>query len=452
MKPDRRSRRVYDALFTTQRMRTVFSDSGRLQGMLDFEAALARAEAAIGIIPANAGEAIARHCRAERFAVDALAAAAAPAGNLAIPLVKSLTALVAHEDTDAAGFVHWGATSQDAIDTGLVLQMREGLSLLETQYARLSSALAVLAQRESATLLAGRTWLQQALPTTFGAKVAGWLSAVERDRLRLRATAGRALVLQFGGAAGTLASFGDRALDVAQALGAELSLAVPDVPWHTQRDRVTEIAAVLGIAVGTLGKVARDIALLMQTEIGEAFEPAAEGRGGSSTMPHKRNPVSAAVILAAAIRMPGLVATMLAAMVQEHERGLGGWHAEWETVPEIFCIAAGALDHTVQLIEGLEVDRDRMRDNLDMTEGLLAAEGVALALGRKLGKQAAHGLVEAACRRAVAEKRHLRDVLEQLPEIATQLDAIALDRLFDPAQATGAAAQWIMRALAARSP
>ncbi|MEP7208850.1 MAG: 3-carboxy-cis,cis-muconate cycloisomerase [Casimicrobiaceae bacterium] len=445
------ARRLTDALFTTAPMRAVFCDAGRLQGMLDFEAALARAEARVGVIPAAAGEAIAACCRAADFDTEALGRDAAAAGNVAIPLVKALTRRVAHADAEAARFVHWGATSQDAIDTGIVLQMRAALDLLDADYARLSAALAGLAQREAETLLAGRTWLQQALPITLGVKVAGWLSAVERDRTRLAAVRAHALVLQFGGAAGTLASLEGHGLAVAEALGAALDLAVPELPWHAQRDRIAECAAVLGIAVGTLGKIARDVSLLMQTEIGEAFEPSGAGRGGSSTMPHKRNPVSAAVVLAAAIRVPPLVATMLAAMVQEHERGLGGWHAEWDTLPEIFGLAAGALAETLRVASDLEVDRPRMRANLDITRGLLAAEGVALALGRTLGKQDAHRLMEAASHRAVAEQRHLRAVLDEMPEVHARLDAADLDRLFDPGAATGAAAQWITRVLAART-
>lgn len=444
--------RLHDALFTTQRMREIFSDAGRLQGMLDFEAALARGGSRTGVIPSAAAEPIAACCDAARFDVETLAASAAAAGNLAIPLVKALTALVAQQDGAAARFVHWGATSQDAIDTGLVLQLRAGLDLLDADYAKLSAALAQLAQREATTFLAGRTWLQQALPITFGVKVAGWLSAVERDRARLAQLRPRLLVLQLGGAAGTLASFGDRGLEVANALGAALNLAVPDVPWHTQRDRVAEAATVLGIAVGTLGKMARDWSLLMQTEVGEAFEPAVPGRGGSSTMPHKRNPVSAAIVLAAAVRVPGLVGTMLSAMVQEHERGLGGWQAEWETLPEIFTLAAGALEQTLHVVSGLELDRDRMSANLAITCGLLAAESVTLALASVLGKQQAHHLVEEACRDAIASGRHLREVVAALPQVRERLSAAELDQLFDPREATGSAARWIERVLAARRP
>ena len=451
MKPDPHSRRLTDALFTTERMRAIFSDAGRLDGMLAFEAALARAEARAGVIPHGAGEAIARCCTVDGFDVDSLARAAAPAGNVAIPFVKALTARVAEHDREAARYVHWGATSQDAIDTGLVLQVRDALALLADDYAALSEATAALARRESDTLMAGRTWLQQALPTTLGAKVAGWLSAIERDRQRLRALHDRVLVLQFGGAAGTLASLGAQALAVASALAEQLRLPLPDVPWHTERDRLAEVAAVLGIGAGTLGKIGRDVSLLMQTEIGEAFEPGAAGRGGSSTMPHKRNPVSAAVVLSAAVRVPSLVATMLAALVQEHERGLGGWHAEWDTLPEIFTLTAGSLREVLAVVRGLEVDRARMRQNLDVTRGLLAAEGVALALGQSLGKQQAHYLVEDACRRAVNEQRHLREVLRDVPEVREHVRADILDGLFDPARATGMAAEWIARALAARS-
>ena len=443
--------RLLDALFTTERMCSIFSDAQAIQRMLDFEAALARAEARVGIIPAGAAEPIAACCRASELDLDAIARAAAAAGNLAIPLVKELTAAVARRDGDAARFVHWGATSQDAIDTGLVLQMRDALDVIETDYARLSTILDELALRECETLLAGRTWLQQALPIPFGVKVAGWLSAVERDRERIARAREHAIALQFGGAVGTLASLRDEGMQVAAALAENLALPLPDIPWHTQRDRLAEVAGALGIAVGTLGKIARDLSLLMQTEIGEAFEPSAPGRGGSSTMPHKRNPVSAASVLATAARVPGLVATMLSAMVQEHERGLGGWHAEWETLPEIFRLAHGALSQVMQVVSALELDRDRMRANLDITRGLLAAEGIALALGETLGKQQAHRIVEDASREAVRSRRPLREVLAARAEVRDRLGESELDRLFDPRNAMGASQQWIHRVREARS-
>ncbi|HEY6097892.1 MAG TPA: 3-carboxy-cis,cis-muconate cycloisomerase, partial [Anaeromyxobacter sp.] len=378
--------RLLGPLFSTDRMREIFSDGARLQGMLDFEAALARAEAAAGVIPGAAAAPIAGSCQAGYFDAEALGREAALAGNVAIPVVRALTALVARADPAAARHVHFGATSQDAQDTGLVLQLRRALDVFEDGLAELSTGLARLAERHRGTLLAGRTWLQHAQPITFGLKAAGWLSAVERHRERLREARARALVVQLGGAVGTLDVLGPRALDVAARVAESLGLGVPDVPWHAHRDRLAEVATMLGLAVGTLGKIATDVALLMQTEVGEAAEPEEPGRGGSSAMPQKRNPVAAAVVRAAALRVPALVSTMLAAMVQEHERGLGGWHAEWETLPEIALLAAGALEQVTRVVRGLEVDAARMRRNLEATEGGIQAAAVAGALAGRLGR------------------------------------------------------------------
>ena len=440
-----------DPLFRTDTMREIFSDHGRLQGMLDFEAALARAEARLGLIPKASAPAIEAQCQARRFDIEALARAAALSGNPAIPMVKALTALVANKDKEAAGYVHWGATSQDAMDTGLVLQLRSAFDLINADLARLAHALAHLAKKHKRTPVAGRTWLQQALPVTLGLKAAGALSAVERHRARLRELRPRVLVIQFGGAAGTLASLGDRGLDIAKALAAQLKLGDPDISWHAHRDRVAEVATTLGLLVGTLGKIARDVSLMTQTEIGEVFEPAAPGRGGSSTMPHKRNPVGCAVVLAAATKVPALVSVMLAAMVQEHERGLGNWHAEWETLPEICMFSAGALGQLTQVIEGLEIDTARMRRNLDITHGLILAEAVSVALAPKLGREAAHGLIEQACRRAVEQNQPLRDVLAKDAKVGKHLSAADLDRLFDPASYLGVAEQFVDRVLASRT-
>lgn len=431
-------------------IRAVFTDSARLQGMLDFEAALARAEAAVGVIPAAAASAIAAKCRAELFDAGEIGRAAVNSGNDLIPLVKRLTALVAADDAEAARFVHWGATSQDAMDTGLVLQLRAWLGAVEADLARLSEAAARLADRHRRTPLVGRTWMQHALPTTLGLKAAGWLDAIERHRARLAEIRPRLLALQFGGAAGTLAALDDKGAAVAAALARELRLTLPDLPWHTQRDRLAELAGAVGVLVGTLGKIARDVALMMQTEVGEAFEPAGAGRGGSSTMPHKRNPVAAAVVIAAATRTPGLVATMLAAMVQEHERGLGGWHAEWSTLPELCVLGGGAVHLSVATLAGLEVDARRMRANLDATRGLIMAEAVQMALGARIGRLAAHDLIEAGCKRAVAEQTHLRDVLSADRRVTQHLAAADLDRLFDPTHYLGAAEEFVARALAAR--
>ncbi|MFN3402127.1 MAG: 3-carboxy-cis,cis-muconate cycloisomerase [Ferrovibrio sp.] len=441
---------LFGPLFHGPAMGAIFTDRAHLQGMLDFEAALARAEAETGVIPAEAAGPIAAQCDAALYDLGALAEAAARAGNTAIPLVKALQAKVAAKDKAAAGFVHWGATSQDAMDTGLVLQLRAALALIEADLAKLSANLAALAQKHRQTPMVGRTWLQHALPITFGLKAAGWLDAIERHRARIAELKPRLLVLQFGGAAGTLAALGDKGLLVAEALTAELKLSLPATPWHGARDRVVEFGTVLALLTGSLGKMARDIALLMQTEAGEAFEPAGEGKGGSSTMPHKRNPVGAAAVLAAATRVPHLAGSLLSGMVQEHERGLGGWHAEWQVLPELVQLSAGALAQMVDVTGGLEVQPEQMRANLDATNGLIMAEAVAMTLGAKLGKQDAHHLIEMASKRAVAEKRHLRDVLAEDKAVMQHLDTTALDKLFDPLGYTGVAAALIDRVLAAR--
>ncbi|MEC4591988.1 3-carboxy-cis,cis-muconate cycloisomerase [Nitrospirillum amazonense] len=441
---------LLDPLFRGGAVDAVFTDTATLQGMLDFEAALARAEAGLGIIPLGADTAIAAHCRADRFDLDALAHAAAKAGNTAIPLVKALTARVAAADPDASRFVHWGATSQDIMDTGLVLQIRQALPLMDKDLDTLEGYLARLAATHAGTPLAARTWMQQALPTTFGLKAAGWMAAVGRGR-RALATAGQdCLVLQFGGAAGTLAALGDRGLDVAAALALDLDLALPDLPWHGHRDRLVALGAALGLVAGVLGKMARDLSLLMQTEVGEAFEPAEAGKGGSSAMPHKRNPVACAVALSAAARVPPLVATLFAALPQEQERGLGGWHAEWETLPEIFRLVGGSLRVMADAMAGLEVDAGRMRANLDITRGLLMSESVVMALGQALGRGPAHSLVEKASRQAVAEGRGLGDVLATLPEVTAHLSPEQLAAALDPSSYLGMAPEFVARALAAR--
>lgn len=443
-------RGIFAPLFAGPAIAAVFSDHAHLQGMLDFEAALARAEAKTGVIPQAAVAPIVSACAADAYDLAALADAAAKAGNTAIPMVKMLTARVAEVDGEAARYVHWGATSQDAMDTGLVLQLRQALTLIEADLARLSAALAALAANHRQTPMVGRTWLQHALPVTFGLKAAGWLDAIERHRARLVELKPRLLVLQFGGAAGTLAALDDKGLQVAAALAEDLNLGLPAMPWHGARDRVVELATMLALLTGSLGKMARDIALLMQTDVGEAFEPAGEGRGGSSTMPHKRNPVTAAVVLAAATRVPHLAGSLLSGMAQEHERGLGGWHAEWETLPELVQLSAGALVQMTDTIEGLDVDTDRMRANLDVTNGLIMAEAVTMALGAKIGRLAAHQRVEAASKLAVTEKRHLRDVLAQDEVVIQHLGAETLAQLFDPLGYTGVAATLVDRVLAAR--
>ena len=439
---------LFDAYFTARDMREVFCDQGRVQAMLDVEAALARAEARVGLIPASAVAPIEKACRADLYDFAALGEAIATAGNSAIPLVKALGKQIAATDTEAERYVHLGATSQDVMDTGLVLQLRQALDLIESDLAQLADSLAAQAQRHAATPMAGRTWLQHATPVTLGMKIAGWLGAVTRSRQRLRELKPRLLVLQFGGASGTLAALGEQALPIAQALAEELQLTLPEQPWHTQRDRVVEFGAVLGLIAGSLGKLGRDISLLMQTEAAEVFEPSAPGKGGSSTMPHKRNPVGAAVLIGAATRVPGLVSTLFSAMPQEHERSLGLWHAEWETLPEICCLVSGSLQQARLLADGLEVDAARMARNLDLTQGLVLAEAVSIVLAQRVGRDTAHHLLEQCCKRAVAEQRHLRAVLGDEPQVTAQLSSAELDNLLNPAHYLGQAQVWVERAVA----
>ena len=435
-------------MLSSAAMRAVCDDVASLQHMLDFEAALAHAEAANGVIPTSAADTIAKACKASSFDRGALAEAATRSGNLAIPLVKALTAEVAKASADAARYVHWGATSQDVIDTGTMLMLRAGIEALDGDLDRAVAGFARQARQHRDTAVVARTWLQHALPMPFGLKLAEYAAALHRSRRRLRRLRGETLALQFGGAAGTLAALGDRGLAVAEALAQELNLPLPEAPWHTHRDRIADAAAVFAIIAGTCGKIARDIQLMMQTDVGEAFEPAGEGRGGSSTMPHKRNPVAAATALAAATMAPNLAATMFAAQVQDHERSAGPWHAEWPTLPSLMLVTSGALAAIVDIAEGLEVDAARMRQNLDATKGLIMAEAVTMRLAEKIGKGDAHHLIEAASKKAVAEKKHLRDVLTADASIAAQLGADRIAKLFEPMEYQGASQALIDRLLA----
>ncbi len=333
------------------------------------------------------------------------------------------------------------------MDSGLILQLRSAIDLLERDLAQLADALAEQAQRHANTPMAERTWLQQATPVTLCMKIAGWLGAVTRHRQRLLEIKPRLLCVQFGGASGSLAALGDQAFAVAAELANELKLNLPEQPWHTQRDRLVEFASWLGMIAGSLGKVGCDLSLLMQTEWGEVFEPSAPGKGGSSTMPHKRNMVGAAVMIAAATRAPELVATLFAAMLQEHERSLGLWHAEWETLPELRCLVSGALQHALQVIPGLEVDAGRMLQNLDLTKGLVLAKAVNIGLAQLIGRDAAHHLIERCCRRAVEQGTHLRQALGADPQVTAHLGAEALDRLLDPSHYLGQSQRWVQRAL-----
>jgi 3-carboxy-cis,cis-muconate cycloisomerase len=435
-------------MLSSAAMRAVCDDLVYLQHMLDFEAALARAEAATGLIPAAAVGPIEQASKAQGFDLASLAEAATKSGNLAIPLVKALTTAVARTDPEAARYVHWGATSQDVIDTAAMLMLRAGIDALLSDIDRAIAGFARQALNHRHTAMVGRTWLQHALPIPFGLKLAEYAAALHRSRTRLKRLRSEALALQFGGAAGTLAALGDHGWRVAERLAQELGLPLPEAPWHTHRDRFAEAASVLAIIAGTCGKIARDVSLMMQTDVGEAFEPAGEGRGGSSTMPHKRNPVAAATALAAATMAPNLAATMFAAQVQDHERSAGPWHAEWPTLPSLLLVTSGGLAAIVELAEGLEVDAARMRANLDTTRGLIMAESVTFALAEKLGKSEAHHLMEAASKQAVAEKKALRDVLAGDPKVMQQFDARKLADLFEPMAYQGVSQAMIDRLLA----
>ncbi len=402
-------------------------------------------EAALGIIPALTTDRIAAAARAERYDAKTLGEEAAVAGNVAIPLIRALTAEVAKTDVTAAGYVHWGATSQDVIDTALVLELRAVIDALVADLNRAIEGFTALAGRHRRTAAVARTWMQHALPMPFGLKLAGYAAALARSRDRLRRLRREALVLQFGGAVGTLAALNDRGLDVAERLAALLDLPLPESPWHSHRDRLAEVASAFAILTGTCGKIARDISLLMQTDVGEAFEPAAPGRGGSSTLPHKRNPIAAAAALAAANIAPNLAATILAAQVQEHERALGGWQAEWPTFPALALVTSGAVNAVVDMAQGLEVDGERMRLNLTETRGQIMAEAVSFALGAKVGKEEAHRLVEEASRKAAAAKRELQEVLGEDDRIKLHLSVGELARLFEPMGYQGAAQTLIDR-------
>jgi 3-carboxy-cis,cis-muconate cycloisomerase len=435
---------VLGDLFGTAAMRALFSDRARVQAMLDVEAALARAEAAAGIIPKDAAAPIGVACRADDFDLEELGHQTALAGNPAIPLVRMLTEKVSGE---AKRYVHWGATSQDIIDTGMVLQLRGGLDLLVADLAAVADAAAKLAETHRRTPMVGRTFLQQALPITFGYKASVWLGLAARAHDRLVALRRNGLFLQFGGAAGTLASLGNAGVKVAEALASELDLPLPDAPWHSARDRLAEIGAAVAIAAGSMAKIATDIALMMQTEVGEVFEPAAEGKGGSSTMPHKRNPVGSAAAIGAATQAEARLPLLLAALRADHERGTGTWHMEWTALPELFVLTSGAVAHMRTALQGLTIDTQRMRENLDRTQGLIFAEAAMMALAPAVGRGVAHHKIEEASHQAIAAKRHLRDVLLADKEIMSTLGREKIEALFDPMNQIGSANAFISRVL-----
>ena len=426
---------LYASLFYQADMTEIFSDHALLKYMIQAEVALAKAQAQVGVIPGSAAAIIADVANTQGIQsidFENLAIATGLAGNIAIPFVKQFTAAVKAVDEDASRYVHWGATSQDILDTACILQARDALDVVEFQLRHAYAASLELAEKYRAEVMIGRTWLQQALPITFGHKAARWASSFKRDLERLEQMKARVLTAQLGGAVGSLASLLDQGSTVVEAYAAQLNLSVPTCTWHGERDRIIETAGFLAIVVGNTGKMARDWSLMMQTEIAEVFEPTAKGRGGSSTMPHKRNPVAAASILAAANRVPALMSSMYQSMVQEHERSLGAWHAEWLALPEIFQLCAGALQRTVEVLQGLEVNSKNMQRNIETTQGLIMAEAVMMALAPKMGRLNAHHLVEKACKQAVAEQSHLQDIVSSFTEVKQHFSTDELTRIFKP--------------------
>ncbi len=435
---------VFRHIFSSESMRQVFSDENRVQCYLDIEAALARVQARLGLIPQRAADEITAKCTLDIIDMDKLKSKTELIGYPVLPVVQQLVAACA----DHLGeYCHWGATTQDITDTATIMQIRQALSLIEEDLAAISGHLADLARRYRDTPMAGRSNLQQAVPITFGYKVATWLSAIERHQQRLAELRPRVLVGEFGGAAGTLASLGTAGLQVQEGLMAELGLGQPEIAWHTERDRIAEAGCFLGLVTGTLGKIATDVKLLMQTEVGEVFEPYAKDRGSSSTMPQKRNPISSNYIHACVAMVRQLVAALLDAMVEDHERSTGPWEIEWIAVPEIFLLTAGALQQARSLLAGLEVDAARMRANLEITQGQISTEAVMMGLAPYLGRQRAHDLVYDISRQASVSGRPLLDLLAENQEIAASFDRAALAKLLDPAEYLGLSGEMVDRVL-----
>ena len=437
---------IFRDAFGSPAMRAVFSDEALVGRYMEVEIALAKVQGALGLIPADAAAAIAQAADASKIDMGKLKAETDLVGYPIVGVVHQMQ----KQCGDAGRYLHWGATTQDIMDMATVLQVRSALDLIDADLKAIAGDFARLADAHRATVMAGRTHLQHALPTTFGLKVAVWLSMIERHRERLAQMRPRVLVGPFGGAAGTLASLKDKGLAVHDALMAELKLGVPTVPWHVARDGLAEAVAFLGLVTGTLGKIATDVMLLMQTEVGEAFEPFMPGRGSSSTMPQKRNPISAELMAASARSVRQDVGLMLDSLAgADHERATGPWHLEWIALPRAFIATGGALTQAKFLASGLIVDAARMRKNLDMTGGLIVAEAVMMALAEKMGRGAAHDCVYGACRRALDGGTMLLDELRKDAQVIGVIDDAALVKLVDPAGYLGAADAMINRVLAA---
>ncbi|MDI6958026.1 adenylosuccinate lyase family protein [Pantoea sp. Pa-EAmG] len=443
---------VYDSLlfrnmFATEKMRAIFSDKALIERYIETEVALARAEARCGIIPPSAAVEIAEKSRYEALDLSEMQHQTEIVGYPILPLVEQLSKICG----DAGRYVHWGATTQDIMDTAVVLQIRSALDIVATDLQHVRAALTTLAKAHRDTPMAGRTHLQHALPVTFGYKCAVWLSMFDRHAERLAQMRPRVEVGQFAGAAGTLASLGEKGLEVQQAMMEELDLGVPQTTWHVARDGFAETLNFLGLVTGSLGKVALDIMMMMTSELGEAYEPFVKGRGASSTMPQKRNPISCEIIYAAAKGVRQHAGLMLDAMIQDFERSTGPWQAEWVAIPESFMLSSAALEQAVFMLNGLEVKPDNMRRNLDMTRGLIVAEAVMMGLAPQLGRQTAHDVVYDACRVANTENMSLLDALLGNEVVTARLSKAELQALTEPGNYTGLAPVMVDRALQASS-
>lgn len=436
---------IFGALWSTAEMRALFAESNHLQLMLEVEAGLARAQAGLGLIPREAAEAITRAARVENLELERVAEGARQSG-VPVPALVSELSRVAGEE--AARHIHLGATTQDILDTALVLQMRRAFEFVRRDLVALARALAERAREFRDTPMAARTNMQQAVPTTFGLKCAVWAAPLCDHVERLDQVARRVLVVQFGGAAGTLAALGGNGIAVAQALARELGLDAPDLPWHVRREGVAEAVSLLGLIGGSLAKFAVDIRLLMQTEVGEVFEPHAEGRGGSSTMPQKRNPVGAEHIVAAARQVQALVPVMLAAMAQEQERAMGPWQSESLALPQSFALCAGALAHAIEIATGMTIDAERMRRNLELGGGLIMAEAVASGLTPVMGRAGAQRALRRVADRAIGGRKTLAQALREDAEVRGHLDEAQIDRLLEPASYLGSAGALVDRVVA----
>jgi 3-carboxy-cis,cis-muconate cycloisomerase len=430
--------------FGTPAMRAVFDDKELIRKYVQVEIALAKAEAQCGVIPAEAAEEIAERCSAAALDLDLLRHETEIVGYPILPLVHQIS----KQAGDSGGYVHWGATTQDIMDTAVVLQLRDGFELVEADIRTLRHILAGLAARYRDTPMAGRTHLQQALPVTFGYKAAIWLNMFDRHQERLAQARPRVLVGEFAGAAGTLASLGDKGLAVQKAMMEELGLAVPVSTWHVARDGFAEAVNLLGLITGSLGKIALDVMILASNEFGELYEPFVKGRGASSTMPQKRNPISSELMLACAKGVRQQAGLMMDAMVQDLERATGPWHAEWIAIPEAFILTAGALNQAKFMLDGLIVDEKAMAKNLGLTNGLIVAEAVMMGLAPTIGHQEAHDIVYDACRTVNEKGGRLADVLNAMPSVASRLNPGLIEQLTDPANYLGMVAEMVDQVLA----